>query len=265
MYHSISMMNGTVVSITANDNGSYFTTEDQDGRQYLSKRIILATGFRDLLPNTPGLADIWGRGIYWCTWCDGNEHKNASFGTLGSFSSSLIQSAFTSMTLNPDPLILTNGTYTNSTIAQVSAKLPDWAEKLAACNIGIENRTITSFSRLHGNESDFSDDILIKFSDDRTVVRNAILADFEAQLRSTLPLGMGLKLRKEDGGEVHVETDDNMESSMKGVFVVGDANSDQSHNVPHAVWSAKRSVVYLHSRGLPSLKQLNQSSISLTA
>lgn len=66
-YRSVSMKNGTVASITANGNGTYFTTEDQDGQQYLSKRIILATGMKDLLPNTPGLADIWGRGIY-CKW-----------------------------------------------------------------------------------------------------------------------------------------------------------------------------------------------------
>ena len=37
-----------------------------EGRQYLSKKIILATGMRDLLPDTPGLATGWGKGIY-CT------------------------------------------------------------------------------------------------------------------------------------------------------------------------------------------------------
>lgn len=64
VYTSISMTNGTVTAIRAENNGSYFTTEDQDGEQYLSKKVILATGMKDILPNTPGLATAWGRGIY---------------------------------------------------------------------------------------------------------------------------------------------------------------------------------------------------------
>ncbi len=58
------MTNGTVASITPERNGSYFTTIDTSGQQYLSKKIILATGMKDLLPNTPGLATAFGRSIY---------------------------------------------------------------------------------------------------------------------------------------------------------------------------------------------------------
>ena len=58
------MMNGTVSSIVLESDDSYFTTTDTEGRQYLSKKIILATGMKDLLPNTPGLATGWGKGIY---------------------------------------------------------------------------------------------------------------------------------------------------------------------------------------------------------
>lgn len=144
---------------------------------------------------------------------------------MGSFSAALIQGAIAITTLNANPLILTNGTYTNATIAQVSETLPNWADQIAAYNIGIENRTISSFSRLNGNESDFNDDLLVQFADNDTMVRNAILGNFPAELASNLPVDMGLKLGAEDGDEVHVVTDDNMETNVKGVFVVGDANS----------------------------------------
>ena len=63
-YTSVSMKNGTVTSITSEENGTYFTTTDEMGEQYLSKQIVLATGMRDLLPDTPGLATGWGKGIY---------------------------------------------------------------------------------------------------------------------------------------------------------------------------------------------------------
>jgi len=64
VYGSVSMTNGTVASIIPEGNGSYFTTTDTSGQQYLSKKIILATGMKDLLPNTPGLATAFGRSKY---------------------------------------------------------------------------------------------------------------------------------------------------------------------------------------------------------
>lgn len=64
VYSSVDMMNGTVVSIVPQSNVSNFVTTDAGGKQYLSKKIILATGMKDILPNTPGLEEAWGKGIY---------------------------------------------------------------------------------------------------------------------------------------------------------------------------------------------------------
>lgn len=65
-YPSVTMQNGTVTAIAPQQNNTYFTTADSSGQKYLSKKVILATGMKDLLPNTPGLAAGWGKGIY-CT------------------------------------------------------------------------------------------------------------------------------------------------------------------------------------------------------
>lgn len=67
VYTSVSMMNGTVSSVVPEDNNTYFTITDEDGKQYLSKKVILATGMKDILPDTPGLSAGWGKGIY-CTY-----------------------------------------------------------------------------------------------------------------------------------------------------------------------------------------------------
>ena len=60
------MMNGTVSSIVPEAKNTYFTVTNADGKKYLSKKVILATGMKDLLPDTPGLSAGWGKGIY-CT------------------------------------------------------------------------------------------------------------------------------------------------------------------------------------------------------
>jgi len=54
-------------------------------------------------------------------------------------------------------------------------------------------------------------------------VVNAIKANFPAELASSLPRTMDLKLNDEDDKKVLMDT--HMETSLPGVFVVGDANS----------------------------------------
>ena len=119
--------------------------------------------------------------------------------------------------------MLTNGSYNDATKAQASQDLPDWAHQLALYNIGIEDRIISDISRVNGNESDYSDDFKITFTDGDCIVRNAIKGAFPAEMASDIPSQLGLKLSNESDATVQV--DRNMESSMPGVFMVGDANS----------------------------------------
>jgi thioredoxin reductase len=50
---------------------SSFNVTDDTGKSFTARKIVLGTGLRDLLPDTPGLREAFGKGIYWCPWCDG--------------------------------------------------------------------------------------------------------------------------------------------------------------------------------------------------
>jgi thioredoxin reductase len=54
---------------------------------------------------------------------------------------------------------------------------------------------------------------------------------------------MGLDMA---GDKINVTS--GMRTSEPGVFAVGDANSDGSTNVPHAMFSGKKAAVYLHGK-----------------
>ena len=158
-----------------------------------------------------------------CPWCDGWEHRDESFANLGPFTAAFVQNSIAQTTLNSDILMLANGTYNEITKAQASNDLPDWAEQLALYNISVEDRIIASFSRVHGNDSDYDDDFKITFTDGDSIVRNAIKGAFPAELASDLP--MKLDLRLSDESDATVLVDSNMQSSVPGIFMVGDANS----------------------------------------
>ncbi len=52
------------------------------GQRLHARRVVLATGMRDLLPDIPGLEQLWGRTVVTCPYCDGWELRDARIGVL---------------------------------------------------------------------------------------------------------------------------------------------------------------------------------------
>lgn len=53
------------------------------GDTVLARRIVLATGVRDLLPEISGLAAAWGNGVFHCPYCHGWEVSGKPLAVLG--------------------------------------------------------------------------------------------------------------------------------------------------------------------------------------
>lgn len=47
-----------------------------------TRRLLVATGLDDVLPDIPGLDEQWGRGVVVCPYCDGWEHRNDVIGVV---------------------------------------------------------------------------------------------------------------------------------------------------------------------------------------
>src|SRR5919112_267617 len=59
-------------------------TVDLEGDQSLSARkLLLATGIVDELPNIEGLADLYGRSVFHCPYCDGWEVRDQPLAIYG--------------------------------------------------------------------------------------------------------------------------------------------------------------------------------------
>ena len=139
---------------------------------------------------------------------------------MGDFNAKLVKSSIALTSLNPGLMMLTNGTCTEAAKATAFDLRPEWDKKLAAYNITIEDRIITRFSRVHGNDSNYDDDFVVTFEDGQSISRNGILAHFKSEQALSLPQQLGLNITQD-----YVVVDENKETSMPGVFMVGDANS----------------------------------------
>jgi thioredoxin reductase len=237
----------SVLVVTDEERNTTYFSASVGGKDYTARKLILGTGMKDILPETPGLEEAWGKGVYWCPWCDGWEHRDQPFGILGSLID-VVGSVLEVYTLNTDIIAFVNGTQTPEAEAALAEKYPNWKKQLEAYNVVLNNETIESIERLQNGEDAHDDqgrqfDIFrVNLADGSSVIRNAFITNFPSEQRSSIPEDLGLKMQ---GNKIDTNVN-GMRTSMAGVFAVGDANSDGSTNVPHAMFSGKRAAVFVH-------------------
>lgn len=57
-----------------------FEIRDSNDETHLAKRLLIATGVTDNVPDVPGMKELWGRGVYHCPFCDGFELCDKNIG-----------------------------------------------------------------------------------------------------------------------------------------------------------------------------------------
>lgn len=79
-YATVQIENDLVTQVTG-QNGD-FVVNTKSGASYNTKKLIFATGVKDLMPNIPGFAECWGITIIHCPYCHGYEVKAQKTGIL---------------------------------------------------------------------------------------------------------------------------------------------------------------------------------------
>ncbi|NNN33425.1 NAD(P)/FAD-dependent oxidoreductase [Streptomyces sp. S3(2020)] len=80
------VVSGEVVSAESaapsEDGDLRFTVTLADGRRMTARRVLVATGLKDVLPEVPGLAEHWGHRVVHCPYCHGWEVRDEPIGIL---------------------------------------------------------------------------------------------------------------------------------------------------------------------------------------
>ncbi|RXM49267.1 NAD(P)/FAD-dependent oxidoreductase [Flavobacterium sp. YO12] len=74
LYKTIHFYNGLAVGAVKRENGFEISTES--GEVFGVRKVLFATGVKDLLPEIKGFADCWGISVLHCPYCHGYEVKN---------------------------------------------------------------------------------------------------------------------------------------------------------------------------------------------
>ena len=92
---------GSLIDDTVVDVAPGFHVRLAGGSSLHARRILVATGLRDELPDIPGVRERWGRDLLHCPYCHGYEVRDQPLGVLGG-SPEVVQHALLERQWSPD-------------------------------------------------------------------------------------------------------------------------------------------------------------------
>jgi thioredoxin reductase len=95
-----------VVEVTS--DGAGFTVRLAGGGVLAARRVLVATGLRDEIPDVAGARERWGRDLLHCPYCHGFEVRDQPLGVLGG-STETVQHALLVRQWSDDVVLFTHG------------------------------------------------------------------------------------------------------------------------------------------------------------
>src|SRR2546423_6562453 len=77
--YSVQFIDKKIMKGHKNKNG-FFEVCDEDGTAYYSRKLLVATGLMDNLPEIEGIREMFGISVFHCPYCDGWEVKDKRLG-----------------------------------------------------------------------------------------------------------------------------------------------------------------------------------------
>jgi thioredoxin reductase len=211
-YDTVQLIND--LAISGNKNHHEFDIQTSSGATYHAKKLIFATGIRDILPPIDGLAACWGISVIHCPYCHGYEVRNQKTGILGNG-----EHTFDYVTLisnwTKDLTLFTNG---KSILSDVQKA------KLHKHQIKIVEKEMASLAHVGGQLQE------ILFKDQTTAPLAALYAQTSFEQHCPIPQSLGCELTEEG----YIKIDPFQKTTVHGIFACGD-NTTRMRTVANAV------------------------------
>ncbi len=210
-----------------------FRVEYDGGPVIVARRLVLAYGRTDWIPELPGLREHYGRSVFHCPDCDGPSVTEMDVGILG-HDAAAGRLALYLLTWASRTVLLTNG---------LTPDLDHGARAtLDRHGVAIEMRAV---DRLEGSEGCLG---LVRFADNDTLPLGAMFFHWGSAPASELARTAGCKCA--DDGDIVVDPS-NMETSVPGIYAVGDIVG-RPHLAISAAAEGVRAALSIHRSLLPS-------------
>lgn len=215
-------LKGTAVA--ASGNSGEFTVHLQDGQTLTSRRVLIASGFGDELPDVPGVRERWGRDVVHCPYCHGWELRHRTVGVLAT-ESAAVQEA-----------LLFRQWSQNVILFQHTMPEPSTAEReqLAARSIKIVEGGVKALRIM--------EDALtgVALDTGRVIPCEALVVSPKPITDSPLLQSLGLQDRRSDGpANQYLKTDESGGTAIAGVWAAGNVTDPEAQVITAAASGVK--------------------------
>ena len=175
-----------------------------EGKPLHAKRLLLAIGVKDVWPDLPGLARVYGSTAHVCPDCDGYECRDLKVAVIGS-GRKAVGMALNLSTWTRDIIICTNGEPAN-------LDLPEYCEKLDALNIPVIEYPIECVDHSGSRVQSLTFESGLALDCDKIFIA---IGQYPAD-----DLGAQLGCERDSGG--HIIVDEAYHTSVRNCFAAGD-------------------------------------------
>lgn len=213
-YKTVVFFQGLATSGLKTVDGFEITTEKN--HKFTARKLIFATGIKDIMPDIKGFSECWGVSVIHCPYCHGYEFKGKRTGIFangerGFHLASLVNNLSDNITL------LTNGK---------AGFTKEEMVKLKAHKIEVIRETVIEVEHESGKIKQ------VVFSDGPKKKLDALYAALPFEQHSNIPLSLGCELTEQG----YIKVSPFQETNISGVFACGD-NTNMMRSVANAVYS----------------------------
>ena len=205
-YDTVTIRSDFITAITR--TGNVFEIKTEGGIATRARRVLLTTGLTDDVPQLKGIEQLYGRSVHHCPYCDGFEHRDQPLAVYG-VGDKGAGLALMMKQWSDDVILLTDGP------SRISV---DMEERLRQHGISVYSEKIEVLESADDGALQ-----TIRLQDGTALDRTAMFFTTGCRQTSDLSTSLGC-VRDEKGGIVTDPVTE--ESSVRGIYVAGDASRD---------------------------------------
>ncbi len=180
-----------------------FEIYTESGEVFFARKLVFATGIKDMLPPVEGISECWGISVIHCPYCHGYEVRNETTGILANGDAAFELARMVS-NLTKQLTIYTNGgsELNSEQLKMLEKQYIRVVEKEAAQLI---------------HNSGYINELV--FKDGSSEKLNVLYARVPFKQQCEIPIQLGCEVGKSG----HITADMMQKTNVKGVFVCGDS------------------------------------------
>lgn len=213
-YGTVKFLEDVAIDGKKTENGFLIST--QNNGEFMTQKLVFATGIKDVFPQINGFAECWGNTVIHCPYCHGYEFRGQKTGILADGPKAFhLASLVKNLTQNV--AVLTNGKATFDA---------EQIEKLKKHGIKIIETGVAEIEHKNGQIKN------VIFADGSREHFGALYAGIPFVQHSEIPVSLGCEMTEHG----YLKIDGFQKTNIAGVFACGD-NSTMMRAVAAAVYA----------------------------